>query len=155
MGSRNSKLSVDTADEMLRSRGLRRTYTRISILQCLDARTAPVTHAEMTVLLAPLGMDGSTIFRGLNDLAEAGLVCRLDPGDRVWRFELRDDPLTPDDSPRQHPHRFCSACGRIDCLTDQNGHPSGRDVSDWQVEQIVFVGKCPECTVCPANAASG
>jgi len=145
MAAQESQLNQDSPDELLRSRGLRRTYTRINILQCLEAQPGPVTHAEMSLLLAPLGLDGSTIFRGLNDLTEAGLVCRLDPGDRVWRFELRDEPALPHERPQQHPHLFCSHCGRIDCLTGQNGYAIGGKESDWQIEQIVYVGRCPDC----------
>ena len=36
------------------------------------------SHAGVGRDLASLGFDTSTIFRGLNDLVEAGLVSRLD-----------------------------------------------------------------------------
>jgi len=56
--------------------------------------------------------DRVTVYRSLNACAEAGLLVRTDPGDRVWRFSLAGDPHD------SHPHLVCDECGSVSCVDD-------------------------------------
>lgn len=105
---------VAAARARLRAVGLRSTGARLAVLRHLEARRAPVTHAELVGELAPLGYDRATIYRNLMDLTHAGLLSRTDLGDHVWRFELR----SPDEAPggESHPHFSCTDCGTVACL---------------------------------------
>ena len=73
----------------IRGAGMRSTAPRISVLERLRRAVAPLSHAEITEELVPLGFDRATIYRNLVDLAEAGLVSRVELGDHVWRYEIR------------------------------------------------------------------
>jgi Fur family ferric uptake transcriptional regulator len=107
--------SIAKTRELLAKAGLRSTAARTAVLQWLQQAKAPATHAEVSVDLVPLGFDKATVFRNLNDLAEAGLVTRTELGDHVWRFELRDPGHAEGG---QHPHFVCVTCGQVTCLHD-------------------------------------
>ncbi len=100
--------------ERLRSLGLRATGSRVAVLSELHEQGRPMTQAEVMARLGP-GFDGATVYRVLSDLAEIGLLRRLDLGDKVWRFEL-------DDVCRgvaiDHPHFMCESCQTVTCLPE-------------------------------------
>ena len=76
-----SKQEFDTASakRVLRDASLRATAARVAVLKLLAADLTPLTHAEVVESLDEFGFDQSTLFRCLNELADAGLVTRLDP----------------------------------------------------------------------------
>src|SRR5688572_1761117 len=98
----------------IREAGLRCTAARVAVLERLHEATRPVTHAELAGRLAGEGFDKATIYRNLVDLAEAGILTRMEVGDHVWRFELRRPG--EQDTP-QHPHFLCVDCGEVSCLS--------------------------------------
>lgn len=123
---------------------MRTTAARTAVMRWLQKSNAPATHAEISTALAPLGIDKATVFRNLNDLAEAGLVSRSELGDHVWRFELID-AAHADRS--QHPHFVCVDCGRVTCLPDMDLPKSTRkSLSDvGRVTEILVRGHCSSC----------
>ena len=141
----HQELTLTDANELLRSRGIRRTYTRTNILQCLSRQAAPVSHADVGRDLASLGFDTSTIFRSLNDLVEAGLVSRLDVGDRTWRFELSLPSQSVNGATVKHPHIICSLCGRVECMVAMNVPLAENAPRHWTIEEVMFKGICPAC----------
>lgn len=130
--------------ERVRTAGLRCTAARLAVMRALAAAPSPVTHADVADTLAPLGMDKATVFRNLNDLAEAGLVSRSELGDHVWRFELRD-PDAADGG--QHPHFMCIDCGSVTCLSDVEFDPATRKRASQigVVTEILLKGRCRKC----------
>jgi len=131
--------------ELLASAGLRSTAARTAVLQWLQKSKSPATHAEISVDLVPLGFDKATVFRNLNDLAEAGLVSRTELGDHVWRFELRD-PQHADQG--QHPHFVCVSCGQVTCLHDLDLPKSTLKLLSQvgEVTEILVRGHCLACS---------
>ncbi len=129
----------------IRQSGLRGTPARIAVLQELQRATAPLTHAELAEKLVPLGFDKATIFRNLNDLANAGLVSRTELGDHLWRFEARD-PHNPDAD--QHPHFVCVDCGSVTCLEELEFTPASkrRAKAIGTITEILLKGRCESCT---------
>jgi Fur family ferric uptake transcriptional regulator len=109
-----SKLSPEL-DDMLRSRGLRRTGARISVLRVMHASSRPLSHAEVVGALEGEGIDYATAYRNLMDLAEVGILVRADLGDHIWRFELAKGE---GDDATAHPHFVCTDCGAVACLPD-------------------------------------
>ena len=69
------------AKQALREASLRATAARVAVLKVLGAAATPMSHAEVVEALAEFGFDQSTLFRCLNEIADAGLVSRLD----LWR----------------------------------------------------------------------
>ncbi len=131
--------------ERVRAAGLRCTSARIAVMRQLADAGAPVSHAEIAERLADFGLDKATVFRNLNDLADAGLVHRAELGDHVWRFELRD-ASNPDGG--QHPHFVCTDCGAVTCLADVEFDKATRKraAQVGTVTEILLKGRCKKCT---------
>lgn len=114
----------------------------------LASAPAPLTHAEAADSLEPLGIDRSTVFRCLNDLAEAGLATRFDLGDHMWRFGMRG---CEGQEVEEHPHFLCTSCGKAVCLHQVKVRitPVSRtqeSQEDWgDIEEVILKGHCPAC----------
>lgn len=133
----------------LRAAGLRVTTQRVAVLEQLQGAPAPMTHAEIAVVLEPRGWDRATTYRNLMDLTEAGLLRRADVGDHVWRFELRRESEVDDHAGPGHPHFVCGACGTVACLPPGairvvGGRGLPKALEDGAVE-IQLKGRCDSC----------
>ncbi|MDD9942269.1 MAG: Fur family transcriptional regulator [Myxococcales bacterium] len=106
--------SPEAVRELLREHGLRATFARVAVLQCLWDAQGPRSHPEVHEAVAWAGVDRATVYRNLLDLTEVGLLRRSDLGDHVWRFEPVD--ATHADGQGQHPHFLCTHCGTVTCL---------------------------------------
>lgn len=127
--------------DALRHAGLRSTAPRIAVIDQLRHATAPLSHDQIAIPLLAFGFDRATIYRNLKDLAEAGVITRLEVGDYVHRYEMR-----PTGAGRSHPHFLCTICGAISCLTaatvkiSTKGHLQLSNVSE-----VVLKGHCVGC----------
>ena len=110
-----SEITAAWAKQSLRDVALRATAARVAVLKLLAADSTPMSHAEVVECLDELGFDQSTLFRCLNELADAGLVTRLDLGDQTRRFEFRE---SGDATEFTHPHFMCVDCGQLSCMND-------------------------------------
>jgi Fur family ferric uptake transcriptional regulator len=131
----------------LRETGLRCTAARMAVLDELTRSTGPLSHAEVTITVGPLGFDRATVYRNLVEMAEVGLLSRVDLGDHVWRFELRSEgPEHASD----HPHFVCTECGDVACLAGvqisikpargKKRHAFG------EVTEVLLKGRCSQCS---------
>jgi Fur family transcriptional regulator, ferric uptake regulator len=98
---------------MIRAAGLRVTSSRVAVLSALREAALPLSHADVAGKLEHLGVDRTTVYRNLIDLAEAGVLRRSDVG-HTWRFEFANDD--DDHVSSQHPHFVCTDCGKVACL---------------------------------------
>jgi Fur family ferric uptake transcriptional regulator len=143
------KKRTDRVDELrtrIRASGLRVTAPRVAVLQRVLASHAPCSHAELAEALAPDGWDRATVFRNLTDLAEAGLLHRVDVGDHVWRFEACDEPHPH--SGGEHPHFVCDDCGDVQCLPNAEVRvttSSGPRALKTKAVEIQIKGRCDRC----------
>jgi len=141
------EMSVQDARAALRAAKLRSTTSRVAVLQHLSTAQQPLSHSEVAEVLVPTGFDKSTLYRCLVELADAGLLSRLDAGDHSWRFELRRGG---GHTGGEHPHFVCTDCGTVTCLPDVEvkiAHAKGTKASGLgDVTEIFLKGKCPECT---------
>jgi Fur family ferric uptake transcriptional regulator len=139
-------MSVAEARAALRKAKLRSTTSRVAILQHLAAANQPLSHAEVADTLVPTGFDKSTLYRCLVELADAGLLSRLDAGDHAWRFELRRGDHHEDS---EHPHFVCVDCGKVECLPEVEvkiSPPKGTKGSRLgDVTEVFLKGHCKEC----------
>ncbi|HEV7998699.1 MAG TPA: transcriptional repressor [Planctomycetaceae bacterium] len=137
--------------EALRARiqefGLRCTAARLAVVGELHRAASPLSHAEIALALAPLDLDRATVYRSLMELSESGLVSRLDLGDHVWRFELREKGHG---EAAEHPHFLCTECGEVSCL---NGveikvtpGPRNKPSAVGKVTEILLKGRCARCS---------
>lgn len=111
---------VNPAADMLRLAGLRVTRTRTQVILALRETATPKTAQQVFDLVsASLGevVDRVTVYRTLNALVDSGLAHKVDPGDRVFRFQLTDHAhCTTDHHVHEHPHFVCDSCGNVECL---------------------------------------
>jgi Fur family ferric uptake transcriptional regulator len=137
-------MSVQSAREALRAAGLRSTTSRVAVLQHVAAASKPLSHADVADALVPEGYDKSTLYRCLVELADAGLLARLDAGDHAWRFELKagEEQHGP-----EHPHFVCVDCGKVTCLPDVEVKlsPPKKSSPVGEVTEIFLKGHCKEC----------
>ena len=139
--------STDDLEEVratLRGAGLRSTPARIAAYRFLRDAASPVSHAEVAEELVQTGLDKATVFRNLNDLADAGLARRTELGDHVWRFEL----VGADGDGKAHPHFVCVDCGSVSCVDEtEMKQVAGRKgiATLGRVTEILLRGHCVEC----------
>tara|TARA_B100000029_G_scaffold80272_2_gene71640 strand:- start:104 stop:547 length:444 start_codon:yes stop_codon:yes gene_type:complete len=103
----------DEVKTLLRERGLRATAARIGVLEVLHEERLPMTHEKVMEHLPEGVHDKASVWRILSDLADSGLLRRMDLGDRVWRYELIDSCRAVTDD---HSHFLCVDCGAVSCL---------------------------------------
>jgi Fur family ferric uptake transcriptional regulator len=137
-------MTVQSAREALRATGLRSTTSRVAVLQHVAAASKPLSHADVSDVLVPEGYDKSTLYRCLVELADAGLLARLDAGDHAWRFELKDGE---EEHGTEHPHFVCVDCGKVTCLQDVEVKisPPKKSLAMGKVTEIFLKGHCKEC----------
>jgi len=131
--------------EQLRAGGLRATASRLAVMLALHERQAPMSHDEVMAVLGDGAFDKASIWRILADLADSGLLRRMDLGDRVWRYELLD-ACRPVQA--THPHFLCDDCGTIACLPPlQLRSAQGRlpDILRGADVNVHVTGTCASC----------
>ncbi len=134
------------AKETLRGAGLRATGARVAVMRRLADMGKPQSHAEVVEALSDSGFDQSTLFRCLNELADAQLVVRLDLGDQIRRFELAK---VDGDGEAEHAHFMCVDCGTLTCLdgfgvkvTPERGP---RRKALGMITEVLLRGHCGKC----------
>ena len=134
-----------TAKQTLRDAGLRATAARVAVIKLLASAGEPKSHAEVVEALEDFGFDQSTLFRCLNEIADAGLAARLDLGDQIRRFELRD----PNEVELTHPHFMCVDCGKLTCMDEFSVQitPSRgpRRKQLGTITEVLIRGHCGSC----------
>ncbi len=136
--------SIQELKQHIRDGGLRATPCRIAVLRLLEDQTSPLSHSDAVDHLSDRGFDQSTVYRTLNDLADAGLLSRLELGDHVWRYELPEH----NGARVSHPHHLCEACGHITCLSDISISLAEFDASAARVgsvREVLLKGLCIDC----------
>jgi Fur family ferric uptake transcriptional regulator len=138
-------MTVEQTRQSLRAAGLRGTTSRVAVLQHVAEAGQPVSHADVAEVLVPQGFDKSTLYRCLVELADAGLLARLDAGDHAWRFELRGQ----EHARGEHPHFVCVDCGQVTCLPEVEVTVSrGKAASNsplGDITEIFLKGHCKAC----------
>jgi Fur family ferric uptake transcriptional regulator len=133
--------------ELLRSAGLRVTPARVAVIGVLRGAEGPLSHADVAARVEQHGLDRTTVYRNLVDLAEVGLVRRSDVG-HIWRFELASGTSSVHES-EQHPHFVCTDCGKVACLPPgsvavkpQRGAPGALRRGNLEIQ---LRGQCDGC----------
>lgn len=134
-----------TLKQQLRAAGLRATASRIAVLRQLRTATRPQSHAEVAEALVDEAWDRATIYRNLVDLAGAGLVQKVELGDRVWRFHSGEAAAH---DAAIHPHFICTACGEVCCLPEVSVNVPQRGVPKSLQNRAVEVQLRGVCDVC-------
>ncbi|MCP4916116.1 MAG: transcriptional repressor [Proteobacteria bacterium] len=124
---------------------MRATGARIDVLVVLHEAAGPLTHEQVMGALRTGVYDKASVWRVLADLAEAGILRRMDLGDRVWRYELLDSCRAITDD---HPHFLCEDCGDVSCLpalevrAKDGDLPTALQGAEFRLR---VMGRCADC----------
>lgn len=147
MGAKAKQTQHELHASAIRDVGLRVTQPRIAVLRVLTKAERPISHADLIDALDGQGFDRVTLYRNLNDLADAGIVARTDVGDRVWRFELRSEREA---HAGNHPHFTCTDCGSVSCLPENTVRIATSTRLPKAVRQhsvqVSLRGRCDRCS---------
>lgn len=138
-------MKKDIAGNMLKEAGLKRTSGRKAIINILHEASRPLTQQEISERLpAGVELNYANVYRSLEAFLKAGLVHRVETGDRVWRFAL----CGCGSRGHCHPHFICNSCGAAECLRDIKMPGFSRRLEKGYViqEQEYYIkGLCREC----------
>jgi Fur family transcriptional regulator, ferric uptake regulator len=144
--AKRDDLELVRARELLRRASLRATSPRLAVLRTLLRERRPLSHAEVSDVLRADGFDRVTVFRNLHDLAEAGILSRVDVGDHTWRFEMCTEAST---FGTRHSHFVCERCNEVSCLYDFSTNSLPQSLVSraiiGSVAQVVLRGCCRQC----------
>ena len=101
-------------EDVLAGVKLRRTPGRILLLSVLLRAKTPLTHEDLLERVSRRNIDRVTVYRTLRAFMNAGVVHRIDPGDRLWRFAVCGTVHRG----HCHPHFTCRVCDTVECLND-------------------------------------
>jgi len=141
-------------EQILERAGLKKTAGRKAVLKTLLENRQPLSQQEISQKL-PLGVNFNyvSIYRSLEAFLRAGIIHRVDTGDRIWRFALCGCKRRG----HCHPHFICNYCGKTECLHEiQIPRYDGEEVKEGYLveEQEYYLrGLCSECA--EANVLKG
>ncbi len=134
----------ESAGDVLQRTGLKRTPGRIAIIDLLMAAEHPLSQQEIANRLQKGSLNGVSIYRSLDAFLKAGIVHRVESGDRTWRFAI----CGCDTRGHCHPHFICKQCGKVECLSGHKLPEIGEMQAGYVVEeQEVYIrGRCAGCS---------
>ncbi len=135
-------MAMNTED-ILRQAGLKRTPGRVALVELLLEARSPLTLQEITARLSGVKLNETSIYRSLDAFIKAGIVHRLETGERIWRFAL----CACSNQGHCHPHFICEACGKAECLNEII-IPHFREPRPGYVvekQELYFKGLCARC----------
>ena len=134
---------------VLRERGHKITPQRSAVIKAIAATHEHLTPAELhrKVRLDNPRIGLVTVYRTLDILAAAGLICELHSGESCRSYLLRRPP-------GHHHHLVCSDCGQVvdfaSCdlsgLEQRLSEDTGFELESHLLE---FLGRCPDCQKLP------
>jgi len=132
-----------TASELLSKARLKRTTGRLALLQLLLEKQNPLTKQEISEKMSGVNFNSVSIYRTLESFLQAGIVHKVEAGDRNWRFAI----CSCGSSKHCHPHFICRSCGTVECLQDfQIPELLGLKPGYVAEEQEIYIrGLCARC----------
>ena len=138
---------AEHARTVLRDAGYHHGAAREAVVALLSAQECCLTAQEIFDRLRAEGrMVGiASVYRGVDQLADLGLLQRVDVGDGVARFQ----PVRP--GGEHHHHLVCDDCGKVVAFHDEPleqtlealGRRAGYVLAG---HDVVLRGACEDCT---------
>ena len=130
--------------EILARGKLKKTKSRIAILEILSQAKKPLSQEQIASRLGSKGPNKVTIYRILEQFLEEDIVHRAYTGGRTWFYELSHNCTDT----QCHPHFTCTNCGDIHCLTSMNIQMAKNPYMGFKIthQQVRLEGLCPQCT---------
>ena len=132
-----------SAEEMIRTTGVRVTQPRVSVLAALLNAPRALTHHDVELRVKrSIKVDRVTVYRVLEWLVANQLAHRIAGDDRVWRFNAAAGEHSD-----EHMHFQCNRCGRVTCLEEKAPAPHVPLPAGFRSEhvEITVKGLCAQC----------
>ena len=132
---------------LLRATPLRVTRPRLAVLSAVHDHPHADTDAITRVVRGSLGaVSGQAVYDVLRALTDAGLLRRIQPPGSVARYEARVGD--------NHHHAVCRTCGAVsdvDCAVGETPCLTASDDAGYVIDEaeVVYWGRCPDCTAAP------
>ena len=91
---------------LLDAAGLKKTETRMALLDFLAQNKKPISANDISKKLSSKGGDRVTIYRMLEAMSKKGLIRRVDTGEREAQYEITDPS-------KDHHHIICLQCKKV------------------------------------------
>ena len=137
---------AEHARTALRDAGYHSGAAREAVVELLSGQDCCLTAQEIFDALRANGrtVGIASVYRGVDQLAELGLLQRVDVGDGVARFQ----PVRP--GGEHHHHLVCDECGRVEAFHDEPleltlealGRRAGYELAG---HDVVLRGACSNC----------
>lgn len=131
--------------ELLKSKGLKATESRLALLEILSKNHAPLSIKNIVKKIGKVA-DQATVYRMLESFQAAGLVRQIDLQQDFAFYEIADA--------HDHHHIVCRLCGRIEdflgCDFKQlatKALKQSRKFSSIDQHSLEMFGTCDSCTV--------
>jgi Fur family transcriptional regulator, stress-responsive regulator len=135
--------SVDH-DALLRLHGLQVTAQRRTVLRAVSERPHSSADDIHSVVAAELGsVSRQAVYDALGILTAKGLLRRIEPAGSPVRYETRVGD--------NHHHLICRSCHRVvdvDCAVGYTPCLTAVESSGFEIDEaeVIYWGRCPECT---------
>jgi Fur family transcriptional regulator, ferric uptake regulator len=142
-----------TPTEILTQHHLRKTPTRLAILNYLQTASFPQSENDIHKKMLD-SYDRITFYRTIQTLMESGIIHRIVADNTTVRYALNHCTSALNKQDVDHVHFFCTKCGRVECMKEvavQEYHlPDGYRKEECDV---VVKGLCQQCAI--KNSAEG
>jgi len=137
-------LDDTAAMKILDGVGLKKTPGRIAMLNIFLEAKNPMTQQEIMKKMSRVKLNYVSIYRTLETFVEAGIIHKVESGDRVWRFALGNEKKEG----HGHPHFTCRSCGITECI-DEVKVPDKIPLKIGYIiekQELFLKGLCPKCS---------
>lgn len=133
----------EKAAQILKNLGFKRTPGRIALLSLLLEAETPLTQQEISRQLDK-EMNYVNIYRALDAFIKAGIVHKVETGEKNWRFAL----CTCNSKGHCHPHFICQGCGLTECLSEFQVPQISLSAEGYvvQSQEMYLKGLCASCS---------
>ncbi|MGI9623395.1 MAG: Fur family transcriptional regulator [Acidimicrobiales bacterium] len=144
--------SASDGADLLRERGVQVTAQRLAVMRTVAGSPHISADEVIAVVREELGaISRQAVYDALTLLAEKGLVRRIQYAGSPARYEDRVAD--------NHHHLICRICDAVvdvDCAVGEVPCLTAADDAGFEVDEaeVVYWGRCPECTKAYANKTS-
>ena len=134
------EVSIEFMTNQLIDKGIRPSYQRVKVLECLYRKRGHPTVEEIFRSLAPdiPSLSKVTIYNTLHTFVKAGLVRIVDIDDSEMHYDI---------TLVNHGHFRCESCGSIINFAIDIDRIPIEDLNQFEImeKNVYFKGLCPNC----------
>lgn len=138
-------MATGALDQLLKSHGIRKTRSRLDILNEFAANSHALSQPDLEKALGK-ELDRVTIYRTLTLYLEKGILHQVLDDAGAMKYALCKEACGSDDHHHDHVHFKCDACGQTTCLEQVHipriTLPQGFNVRE---KNLLMTGTCASC----------